>query len=308
MVQQKTSTETRSADPEKAVIRLTELMTKARRYAESDPEVALGQAYQAAETICLSLFAREIGKPEVMMLDELMKKLQTAGVIPTSVVIPLETVRMYGNFGANARLVHDPISPEWITPCLFALDQVTHWYFVHYLGVAVPEALVGRGAAEPVFKETSDAPTAPLENSLIGGRYRDLGDGTVLDTETDLQWMRCALGQRWDGSTCVDEADGLTWDRMFVEVDVLNKQGGFAGHRDWRVPTVDELKTLIIEGRHPAIDELAFPKIPKDWQFWSSSPSPHYSGDAWYVYFYYGDVSNDHKFLTKYVRLVRAGQ
>lgn len=43
-----------------------------------------------------------------------------------------------------------------------------------------------------------------VENQI--GHYIDNGDGTVTDTRTGLTWMRCALGQTWDGSTCVGVA------------------------------------------------------------------------------------------------------
>ena len=43
------------------------------------------------------------------------------------------------------------------------------------------------------------------------GHYKDLGDGTVLDTQANLQWMRCALGQTWNGQTCVGEAKQFNW-------------------------------------------------------------------------------------------------
>lgn len=36
----------------------------------------------------------------------------------------------------------------------------------------------------------------PLASStLIAGIYRDHGNGTVTDTRTGLQWMRCSMGQ-----------------------------------------------------------------------------------------------------------------
>ena len=63
----------------------------------------------------------------------------------------------------------------------------------------------------------------------------------VKDTTTGLMWMRCALGQKWDGSTCQGNALKYTWDNVLRASDGFN----YAGYSDWRIPDFDELKTLI---------------------------------------------------------------
>ncbi|MBK1640888.1 hypothetical protein CKO12_03145 [Chromatium okenii] len=146
-----------------------------------------------------------------------------------------------------------------------------------------------------------------IGSSAINGRYRDLGDGTVLDKETDLQWMRCALGQTWAGETCNGEAKEYNWDAAHAAANELNQRGGYAGHSDWRLPSIDELKTLIVEGQKPTIDQQAFPNTPSSW-FWSGSPYANYSGFAWYVNFDYGHASSDDRYDDYHVRLVRGGQ
>ncbi len=153
------------------------------------------------------------------------------------------------------------------------------------------------------LSKAAGATTGPL----ISGRYRDIGDGTLLDIRTGLQWMRCALGQRWNGRTCDGEAGSWTWNNLNGQVRGINQQGGYGGHTDWCVPTIDELKTLIVEDTQPAIDLEAFSGATCMW-YWSSSPCAGSADRAWYVDFNRGYVYDSYKNVAYYVRLVRGGQ
>ena len=151
-------------------------------------------------------------------------------------------------------------------------------------------------------------------------------DGTVLDTRTGLMWKRCAEGQ--SGFDCNGRAARYTWD------DAMSRfKGGvrFAGYDDWRMPTIEELRTLVwcsngtpqeetwdhqcdgdpgAKGGHqiPTIVTAAFPNTL--WVgFWSASPAASRSGSAWTVDF--GSGGSDDwagRSSPLYVRLVRAGQ
>jgi hypothetical protein len=57
--------------------------------------------------------------------------------------------------------------------------------------------------------------------------------------------MRFSLGQAWAENACAGEAEKYNWDQAKSAADELNRQGGYAGHRDWRLPSIDELKTLV---------------------------------------------------------------
>ena len=70
-------------------------------------------------------------------------------------------------------------------------------------------------------------------------RYIAYPDGTALDTVTGLMWMRCLVGQTWDGKTCNGIAGHYTWD------EAMKQKTTFAGYSDWRLPTIEELRTLI---------------------------------------------------------------
>lgn len=130
-------------------------------------------------------------------------------------------------------------------------------------------------------------------------------DGTVTHNSTGLMWMRCSLGQTWDGSTCTGAASTFTWQNALGAAQSHN----FAGHSDWRLPNKNELASLV-EQRcvSPAINSKIFPSTPTGGSFWSSSPYAGYSGGAWYVDFLDGDVNGGSKGYNGQVRLVRAGQ
>jgi hypothetical protein len=160
---------------------------------------------------------------------------------------------------------------------------------------------------------------------IINGCYKDLGDGVVLDIRTNLQWMRFSLGQAWAKNACTGEAKKYNWDQAKSAADELNRQGGYAGNRDWRLPSIDELKTLVYcangqpktwnntgkscEGEYesPAIDQAAFPNTPKGGWFWSSSSGAGVPDGAWFVGFDYDYVGYYAKYYAGYVRLVCGG-
>ncbi len=147
-----------------------------------------------------------------------------------------------------------------------------------------------------------------VERQAIG-KFVAATDGTALDTETGLMWCRFVLGQTWRVDNVIESAKQFTWQAALEAAQEFNRQGGFAGHQDWRVPSVNELKTLI-ENRPPKnadaihfIDDRVFPGNPP-W-VWSSTPYAGYGGGAWFVHFKGGEAINEDTHLARAVRLVR---
>ena len=138
------------------------------------------------------------------------------------------------------------------------------------------------------------APTTP------DSRFSDNGDGTVTDKKTNLIWMRCALGQTWDGSTCTGSAATYTWQQALLAA----ADTSFAGSSAWQLPNIKQLTSIVEESCYdPAININLFPATPSS-RFWSASPYANGNVSAWYVYFNGGD-GYGHKSNGNYVRLLR---
>ncbi len=133
--------------------------------------------------------------------------------------------------------------------------------------------------------------------------YVNNGDGTVTHKATGLMWMRCALGQTWNGD-CRGDYKTFT----FAGAAEAAQSNSFAGYKDWRVPNTVELNSIVERGRvSPATNAILFPRTPEAW-FWSSSPYVGSTYGAWRVNFNDGDVDYDARGYASAVRLVRGGQ
>lgn len=93
---------------------------------------------------------------------------------------------------------------------------------------------------------------------------------------------------------------------------------GWCGHKDWRMPSIDELRSIVsFDHKGPAIDTAYFPNTPSgigQGYFWSSSLGVYVSGSdflysVWHADFYYGadyQEAAKYSFSDKHIRLVRA--
>ena len=97
-------------------------------------------------------------------------------------------------------------------------------------------------------------------------------DGTALDRRTGLSWQRCPLGTVLDdGGTpealeddrCLATSGApqtLSWNQAVAAARRLDEGGGFAGHRDWRVPAQNELLSIVeARGLEPRVVGRVFP-------------------------------------------------
>lgn len=134
--------------------------------------------------------------------------------------------------------------------------------------------------------------------------YTDHGNGTVTDSRTGLMWKQCVEGLT--GADCsTGSATSFTWADALTHAE----SHSFAGHTDWRLPNIKELRSLVEECRSvPAINHALFPVNGASSYVWSGSPSADYSDLAWYVHFNFGFANYGVRGDGHHVRLVRGGQ
>jgi len=130
------------------------------------------------------------------------------------------------------------------------------------------------------------------------GRFIDNGDNTVTDTKTGLMWIK--QHSQLGGDFAKQK---MTWDDAIKVCKNLE----YADHKDWRLPTREELCSIVdLEKYDPAIDPI-FTNTQNDW-YWTSTPCAWNQSSAWYVNLYNGLVSNDSKDNDYYVRPVRSSK
>ncbi len=121
--------------------------------------------------------------------------------------------------------------------------------------------------------------------------YTYYGDGTVTDNVTGLVWQQA------------DDNVQRTWADAWNYCQNLELPAG--GWTDWRLPSANELMSIVHYGTHnPAINSFAFPGT-KSLSYWSATTFARISAHAWNVRFYYGIVQPSNKNNTLYVRCVR---
>ncbi len=136
-------------------------------------------------------------------------------------------------------------------------------------------------------------------------RFFDNGDGTVQDRYTGLIWMRCALGQIWDGATCSGSAIQYSFQQALQVADSYT----YADSSAWHVPNIKELKSIVEFACYDmAININIFPNT-QDAVYWTSSPDAFKSYGSFRalgVYFYGGNAYDYSSESNQYVRLVRS--
>jgi len=126
-------------------------------------------------------------------------------------------------------------------------------------------------------------------NMSYAGALVDNGDATISDQGTHLMWQKQDDGTTRTWTAAITYCEGLT----------------LAGHTDWRLPTIKELKSIADMTKYsPAINTTYFPGTQSSY-YWSSTTLASDATCAWGVNFSYGNSYGDYKTVGNYARCVR---
>ncbi len=128
---------------------------------------------------------------------------------------------------------------------------------------------------------------------LFGVMTRDTARETVYDDRTHLTWVddANASSQMKNWSDAIDYCEALE----------------FADRRDWRLPNINELLSIVDLSRsNPAVFHVFLHTA--GWGYWSSTTWRNGAGThAWYTDFENGPANASYKTDSCYVRCVRGG-
>lgn len=146
--------------------------------------------------------------------------------------------------------------------------------------------------------DMSKIPSTPTKRFVINSGT-DIG--TVTDSQTGLMWKRCLEGQY--NVDCQGYIFTMPWHTALSNA----KQSTFGGYTDWRLPTVQELETIVEQNcKNPAINQEVFPNTNNSFVWSSSQRITRKYYFAWGIDFSDGDSYLDFQVADNGVRLVRS--
>jgi hypothetical protein len=153
---------------------------------------------------------------------------------------------------------------------------------------------MGGGPSDPCLRAVTTAGKCAVceeDDTCDAPTYTPNGNGTVTSSCCGLEWQQVVDAEKHSWVDATTYCTGLALDG-----------GGF------RVPTKDELLSLVVEGNDPPIDMTAFPDTPSG-LYWSATPDPDNAEErAWEVSFNAGGngvASTGVQTLMSNVRCVR---
>ncbi|HRH05362.1 MAG TPA: DUF1566 domain-containing protein [Burkholderiaceae bacterium] len=143
---------------------------------------------------------------------------------------------------------------------------------------------------------------------LIWQGQTPAGTGLRSNNAFKTNYDNITKAQKWNGATYVfpNQADLDNSSNSLGFKNSINASN-LCGFNNWRIPTKDELLSIVKLSEYPTIDNAWFPNT-YDWTYWSSSPVTGTDSESYVVRFYTGGVSKhvrDDSSSLPLVRLVR---
>ncbi len=218
-------------------------------------------------------------------------------------------------YAATVTKCEDKFEASWGTLTQKAADA----------GDPCPDGLVATDIQAEV-----DEHVARVAARLSGERYVDNGDGTITDIDTGLMWAKQSddasvhsLGKfySWGSDSPPYPPNGTAFTDYIARLNGSADGSCFAGHCDWRLPTIEELQGLIVASEPPPKIDPIFksPCTPgcmvtecsctAPVAYWSASTHASIPDTAWSVNFQTGGFVQaiDKSVNVVSVRAVRGG-
>jgi len=141
------------------------------------------------------------------------------------------------------------------------------------------------------------------------GDFIDNGDGTVIDTRTDLMWQQNTAPGTYNWQQALSYCENLVLNND-GEWTSVNPNASGVKYNDWRLPNANELRSLVDYGQcNPTIDITYFPSTVSSSAYLSSTTYANIPAYVWSTQFSAGIMGFGPKSNTDYyVRAVRGGQ
>jgi|GEM_PF-1414290 len=148
------------------------------------------------------------------------------------------------------------------------------------------------GSGTPFPKSFSALYVRCVSSPASTARTFSRAGGTIKDNFTGLIWQACSMGQT-SGSYCSGAITSASWINALVYCEGLN----LAGRSDWRLPNINELKTLAEQNSTSNLyDPTAL--------YWSSTSVPFNAEQAYGISFQFGHMFNISRNTAYSVRCV----
>ena len=122
-----------------------------------------------------------------------------------------------------------------------------------------------------------------LATGLTNGQFL-VRDHLIIDLQSGVEWMRCSVGQQWNGTSCDGEIVRLNHDDIAKAIVIANRQLG----GNWRLPNRKELEGIVCATCETVkIDSNSFPQtVPEP--YWTGEVNAFASRHFWSVNFMTG--------------------
>ncbi len=111
-------------------------------------------------------------------------------------------------------------------------------------------------------------------------------DHLVVDLRFGVEWLRCSVGQRWNGEACKGDVVRLSQEQVIEAIKQADEQLG----GNWRLPSREELEGLVCEAcPRPKIDSEYFPQTVAE-PYWTGEQNGIAPRHLWSVNFFTGNT------------------